>query len=942
LCQIIGWSVRKERGIELEFDELSERLNKISPILSTEDRTEIIYRLVTEDIVDSELIPDLLVDGDGKVLSADTNAFIPPDGDEISLPDWIPQQILDSNLVCCLQNRFDLNNNRDLANALDPFPVQPYNLRRLIGLTIAEANRRVDAEPESEFEWLQQMLRTVWDLRSSIENNISLHDDTNVQLPTRSGDSQSADELYIGEGYPDGDLLERLYRPISEECFVAGPETLDVADNTEEFQEFLCWLGVAKKPRVVEVENPNLNYAEYILEKEGFPAKFHDLKIKSMDEFRRFDSEYHLESVSSIDRLDLILQEADPHAVIGLLHEMGSEFDTWRRDGDVTAVFKIKPKRKQYWRELNRKSLPAYPIWKIQTTEWLPVEKGRTLRPTRCNFEADQMNLFPVVGYPALDTEDSLFDRLSMDKLSIKMALQRAGVTQSLEELSWGAFYDILFELSEIDPNGGVAARLYSLVASKKGDPDGKQYDRFRECGDMLGKYEGEIGYFPVDELRLPESDSLPETIVDKFPILQINKKSRNPKVEKLFGVKTLSIRDIEITPTESHTHNRSSEFQREIERLKPYILALRMGTTQESKARSKIRNLEFKLCEAFRATASVDGENIEIELQPGKFLIINSTVYVVPKPFNTSRTLDDENLANLTGEIFSTALDTNVRYETYILSMAPNRDKTLSILSGEDVSILQKARKRLDVEGDDKLSFKPPEIESSESKPSDDSSSNDPSSDNDHDETGSSSEDTDKDREKIDIGEIRVGKGEYEVENKRKISVRRLEGTPSKSSRQRSSRVADGSRAEKICMRFEYEEGRVPVDVSHIQGSESYGCDIISFNTEARKEQFLEQYDAELIDRYIEVKARTSDKGSILLKGNQLDAAKDQRDNFFLYRAYERTVDGSSYELFVLKDPTAVSEALEPQISVNPFRTEKSECYELYIQADRDTENQN
>ncbi len=927
---------------QLEFDELCTRLNKVSPSLSGEDRTEIIYRLVTKDLVGSESIPDLLIDGDGNIIPADSKAFIPPSEEKISLPEWVPQHIIDDDLVSSLRKRFEVTSNRELANTLDPFPVYQYNLRRLVESTIAEANRRVSDEPEKELDWLKRMLQAVWNLRSSSENTVSIDNDSKVHLPTRTGDSRSADELYIGKGYPDGDLLERLYKPISEECFVAGPETFDVVDDTSTFQEFLCWLGVAKRPRVVELEDPRSDYAEYILQDEGFPTEFEEVTIESMDEFRRSSSQHNLQNVSTIDRLDEILQQADPHAIIGLLHEMGSEFDTWRQEGDDTAVFGFKRNRMQYYRELAKGSLPAYPIWLIQTTEWLPVKQGRTLRPTRCNLSSDEMNLSPVIGYPAIDPQDTLFDRLSMDDLSIRMALQRAGVTQDLEDLSWEAFYDILFELPEIDPNGEVASRIYSLIASKKGEPDGNQYDRFRESGQMLGKHEGKIDYFPVNELRLPESDSLPKTIVEKYPILQIAKKSRSPRVENLFGVKTLAGDDIEIKPTEFHAHNRASEFQREVERLKPYILALRMGTTQQTTARSVIQDLEFKLCESFQAVASVNGEELELELEPDTFLMVNSTVYVVPKPFSTTRTLDEESLASLVGEVFSTALDRNVRNETYILSMATDIDKTFSILTGEDVRKIQNAREQLDREEDDRHSFEPPELDPDRSQPADASSSDDDSSsDVDREESTSTSEDIGQ-GEHIDIGSISVGDGEYEVTEKRNISVRRLEGTPSKSTQQRSRRVADGSRAEKICMRFEQEEGRVPVDVSHIHGSESYGCDIISFSSEDRKEQFLEQYDPTLVNRYIEVKARTSDKGSILLKGNQLEAAKEQRERFFLYRAYERVEDGSSYELLVLNDPTAVSEAIQPQISVNPFQTAESECYELNLQKSRNTENKN
>ena len=450
----------------------------------------------------------------------------------------------------------------------------------------------------------------------------------------------------------------------------------------------------------------------------------------------------------------------------------------------------------------------------------------------------------------------------------------------------------------------------------------------------MLGEFEGEQGYFPIDELRFPESDSLPTAIVDQYPIVKIPTRHSGVMVERLFGVETLSMDQVTLTSAEPEPHYLANDFEREVEQLKAYVYALRMGTTRESLDRATIKKLNLELCESFEATASVDEEDVAIELEPGTFLSVDSTVYLVPQSIRTSSPLDDDDLAELIGDAFSTVLDVNVRKEVYILAKASDREKTFSIVAEQGTRIVHEARRRLDVDQPDEDTFEPPEINLNGSSP------NEPTIPR---ESGKgitkTTLTTDEPVHMAEIGSVEVSQVNFATINERNISIKRLGKTPSSTTRQGSRRVADGYRAEDICMKFEKCEGRVPVKVSHIHGSESYGCDIISFENEERRQQFEKQKDPALIERYIEVKASTSEKNSITLKGNQLEAAQKHQEWFFLYRAYERFEDGTSYELVVLSDPTGRTEAIDPRIDVNPFRTEESECYELQVLTDERSE---
>ena len=82
------------------------------------------------------------------------------------------------------------------------------------------------------------------------------------------------------------------------------------------------------------------------------------------------------------------------------------------------------------------------------------------------------------------------------------------------------------------------------------------------------------------------------------------------------------------------------------------------------------------------------------------------------------------------------------------------------------------------------------------------------------------------------------------------------------------------------------------------------------------------------MIKRFIEVKGRSSERGSIPLKGNELDAARVYADRYYLYRLYEK--DSSQNILLILNDPLEHKEALDNIIEVDLSRALGTERYQL------------
>jgi hypothetical protein len=117
-------------------------------------------------------------------------------------------------------------------------------------------------------------------------------------------------------------------------------------------------------------------------------------------------------------------------------------------------------------------------------------------------------------------------------------------------------------------------------------------------------------------------------------------------------------------------------------------------------------------------------------------------------------------------------------------------------------------------------------------------------------------------------------------------------------------TRVSDPVECQDKAREFEthFSQDRYPVPVDHLQGTETWGCDIVSFASEVEAELFKKTCDEKLVERFIEVKGSTSEHGVIELKGNELAAAQRWRDRYYLYRVYKSAP--GEYELRLLRDP--------------------------------------
>lgn len=904
------------------YEDLKSRLNEASDTLRLDQRTEIIALLVENNLIEGEP-PELLIDSDNKKISSQSSVFLPPEGKVFSLPDWVPQRILNSELIALLRNKFGVSRVRDLASKLELFNVQEYNLNAFVSAIQAETNRRCKERPDEELILRQQAIQLIWNLYSSSEEKVKLREEITIVLPTRSEGFDSAKNLYFGREYKNGKILEYLYAHINPASFVTSPERLGFSEVSNEIDDFLCWMGVNKNLRysTTDMISYGNDFLEHVMFSLKYPAKFGEIVVEDITAIKRAHKSF--KNITNIDDLEQIITTSDPHAILCWI-AVNADIDLWRIEGDKNTNFEIWPPYKQYGRRLSNQTIPSYPLWLLKTMKWLPIEGGGKLSPNKCCLARGTKDISPIIGFPAIDMGHSLIKELNLDLTAIRNALIRVGVVTNLDELPWDSFYEVLLEIPNLDLEGTKAKSIYrKLFSRSEGEiiPAGERYNEFMSKGRMLGKKMGEIKYYPINQLYYLENITLPKNIADQYPLLELDKRRGADKVKRIFGVEQLTRDKIQIEITSFEEHPCTQNFQSEIERLKPYIYALRVEEDANRVQLSALRRLKVNLCRTVKVAMLIDNRKEEINLQNGDSINIDSDAYLVAEPSDYTRApLEDHLIADSIGEIISNILKVGINQEIVNIATCPPNQRPLfldRIVGGSGSERLNRAKELLKtpLEDEEPVFVKPlplqPSIEVGAKKEGEEASTTKP-------EIQSST-----------IGEISVEDKGAVIPLPKKLIVRRIQLNQT-SGPSVAKRRANPDRAENLAIEFEKEEKRYPMKISHIRGFDSYGCDVLSFKSESDFDIFKKSNDPNLIDRFIEVKGSTSEKGSITLKGNQLRSAQTYKDKFFIYRIYEDESTGI-YDLVMVNDPLECErDAIELQYEINPFRSAKSHLWEV------------
>ncbi len=641
-----------------ETKDFINRLNQISNQLNINDRAELILKVARNYIgyfkpIKSRDMPSLFVDEGGNVIDSKTQSLLPPERSRFQLPGNVTITFIVNQLFQKLKEKSDAKTGRSLAEKLNCFNIQEYRFDSVIGRIITSTNRFVKKNPANKAEHIKNMLRSLFLIFKDDTESDKFPANVNVPIITRKGELKNARGLYLGKEYLAGKVMEALYSSINDTVFVAKKDQLGFEQDDENIvTEFLEWVGVSRFPPIKIQETNDEEYADYVLKNINYPYTTDggDL-IKSYEHFKQRKS-YMSPSITiyKIAEIDAILEKARFEDILVWLH-LDPRINEMIREGHELegSTYLIDIKGMRNWRTIYSRNISSYIVWKLKTTKWVKTESGGKVRPEICCLSKTLIDMSPLVEVPALNLKDKAFKENNIGLKAVEYILTEVGAPEDFSAFPTETIYSILSKLETADSEGKKAKNIYrQIIDSKSRDwskkaAKEKARNDFVKDGKLLAKSDGQISYFPVKDAYYVDNITFCKEIMQKFPIVEIDRRSGKDQVRDIFGVKPLEDIKFEIVE-EPKRHNLDKSFSKSFERFKPYILAYRLQKKDVNTELNRLKKLKIVLCTDIKASYKHDDVEDELTLNPYEHIQAGgeTTAYLLLDPEKRYENLND------------------------------------------------------------------------------------------------------------------------------------------------------------------------------------------------------------------------------------------------------------------------------------------------------------
>jgi len=656
-------SLVAELGIgKYEPEELVKKINTTSLSLSPQDRAKLIMMLANDykeilQPLKPENMPSLFVDERGRLINSKTQALLPPERSKFQLPENIRIVFIYTDLLNLLKNKAGTKTSRALADKLECFNVQEYRFDTVIRRVVTLTNRLIRKNESKRIEYIKNMLNSLYLIFSDdTDPDKKFPEAVNVPLFTRSGDTRNAQELYFGKEYSAGRIMDALYSGIDNSVFIAKKEDLGFVEQSEgKVVDFLNWIGVAEFPRIIqrklEGESYDREYEHHVLRNLEYPYQTNWGKIyPTYDRLKReiiYQSEI---TIAYIDALDDILNKSRFEDILAWLHSDPKIQDALRNGHEPPiSSFGLWLYKKHQLRDLDPEEISSYILYKLKNNALVTTRSGKKVRPEICCLHKTLIDMSPLIEIPTFDVKDEVFKTHGITQDDVEYVLVKAGVSRDFASLPDEIIYAVLKKLDSADPEGKKARIIYRQIIESKPREWAKNIvhsnarKEFIEKGKLLAKRNGELGYFPVKDVYYVDNITFCKDIMNKFLIVQIDRRSGKEKVRDIFGVKPLE--DVRFTLTATpETHPINAQFVKALESFKPYILVFRLAKPTLKTELNQLKRLKIVLCNEILSTYRFDDVENQLRLNPYEHIQAGdeNTAYLLLDPNKQYRDLND------------------------------------------------------------------------------------------------------------------------------------------------------------------------------------------------------------------------------------------------------------------------------------------------------------
>lgn len=704
-----------------EYDPMDfiNRLNIISNQLNIDDRADLILKIALDYSTYFKAItkrnmpmPSLFVDEDGNVIDSKTQSLLPPERSRFQLPGNVTITFISNQLFQILKDKSHAKTGRSLAEKLDCFNIQEYRFDSVIRRIVASTNRFIRKNPGNKEEHIKNMLRSLFLILSDDTESEKFPTNVNVPLITTKAELKNAKELYFGSEYLAGKVMDALYSSIDDTVFVAKKDELGFEQDDEvKVTEFLEWISVERFPPIKLQETKEEEFSDYVLRKINYPyTTDHADLIKSYEHFKQQKSYVRPRiTINKIAEIDAILEKARFEDILVWLH-LDPRINEMIREGRELegSTYLIDIRRMRNWRTISHRDIGSYIVWKLKTTKWVKTESGGKVKPEICCLSKTLIDMSPLVEVPALNLKDKAFKENNIGLNDVEYILTKVGASADFSTFPTETIYSILSKLETSDPEGKKAKTIYrQIIESKPRDwskkaAKEKARNDFVEEGKLLAKSDGQISYFPVKDAYYVDNITFCKEIMQKFPIVEIDRRSGKDQVRDIFGVNPLEDIKFEIDE-EPQRHKLDKVFSKAFESFKPYILVYRLQKKDVNTELNRLKKLKIVLCTDIKASYRHDDVEDELALNPYEHIQARgeTTAYLLLNPEkrydNLSELKNDIDFCESFAEIISGMLKVSENrkdFRNLFPREKPQRDRIIqSDLDDRDLEKLKKAR---------------------------------------------------------------------------------------------------------------------------------------------------------------------------------------------------------------------------------------------------------
>ena len=892
------------------FDDqtVRERLRRFLPTMDRGRAGEVVGRLLSDGQLVTLGAKGLLIDTAGQLIEGNDSFFSPVEKLP-TIPKWAPTiSFLDEGFQAGLVRGSKVVRLNLLAHQLTVHgaKVDEYRFETVARALIEQADRDLLAnDPIRKRRW-EELLR--WLFVASEEAKEALPRLV-IKVVTKGLNLRRATECYLGPDYGGGQIVWRLYQQFSQDEFAASPDECGLGGlPKEKVEAFLIAIGVNAVPRMVPFHRGEYydRFLKLVVDRIDYPRSIRDKLCHNPGELRNWCTAYGIDGLLLPDRWDSILSGGDTAALIAFLLSSGAGYVAEERD--YKATFQATVESERLYRFDPSIPIPNPMLMLLREVPWIPAKGANRKRPSEILLSTQGIRIFQgVFCLHAIEYRDPLVLAYG-GRQALESLLIRLGAVSSLETLSGQSLYETLQALPERDRDGSVAPAIYrTLIASSVVVDESPHRNIFIRSGRMWGRYKGQSSYLPIASLRYNANLAVAKAIETHIPLVAISRGMNTGMVKQLFGISSLTSDEIQVSLVSEGTEydNGSEVANQHLRDAIPYIYALRLARNMDEKGRelALLGNAKLRVCSKAQIFLRLPNDVTDkIALNEiGDGIVIDTTLFVINEyaeslgGFLTFWLRVSELLAELLGRDVADEVGGILRCRT-----TAEMSEVLRVRFGSEAGArLEDAKARLgspieeEQEEEIKRPIPPPKAPDPNPPPP------------------------------FPVPEVSTG-GYSTADNllpEKEPIFKPVEGPIVRPRRKRRlivtglggggggvnhGPIATESVTFKVVEAYEMAGGRFVVPVSHLHGSESFGCDMLSVVSEAVRVQALAEQSISEADilRYIEVKGRSSRTGEVELTDNEYQTAQREGGRYWLYRVFVDPNREFHFELALLNDP--------------------------------------